>query len=71
MLEDIGGFSVESRLGEENEKRGRTRTKAGNKCGVCRVREWPEKEVKWRDTSHGGGLRSIRASSAGLTERER
>ena len=51
MLEVLGGFSVESRLGERSEKRGRTRSKEGEKSGVCGVREWPEKEGKWHDTS--------------------
>ena len=49
--EDIGGFGVESRLGEGSEKRGGTRSKARKKSGVCGVREWLEKKGKWRDTS--------------------
>ena len=43
MLEVFGGFSVESKLGEEIEKRGRTRSKARKKSGVCGLRECPEK----------------------------
>ena len=34
MLEGLGGFNVESRLGEESEKRGRTHDKAVKKRGV-------------------------------------
>ena len=46
MLEVLGGFSVESRLDEEIEKRRRTRSKAGKKSGVCGVREWLEETGK-------------------------
>ena len=51
MLEVLGGFNVESRLGEGSEKRGRTDNKAVQKRGVCGVREWPEMRGKWRDSS--------------------
>jgi len=51
MLEDIGGISAQSRLGDGSEKRGRTGNKAGQKRGVCGVTEWSEKQGKWRDTS--------------------
>ena len=42
---------MKSRLGERSGKRGGTRSKEGKKSGVCGVREWPEKEGKWHDTS--------------------
>ena len=51
MLEFPGGLSVESKLGESGEKRGRTRSKEEKMSPVCGVWEWPEKEGKWRDTS--------------------
>lgn len=51
MLEVLSGFSVESRLCEAIEKRGRTRSKAGKKSEVCGVRECPEETGECRDTS--------------------
>ena len=50
MLEILGGFSVDSRLGGGREKRSKRRSKAGKKSGVFRVRELPA-EGKWCDTS--------------------
>ena len=52
MLEIRAGFSVESRLWEVSEKRGRAGSKVGKKSGACRVGKCPEKEGKWRDTLH-------------------
>ena len=48
MLEGLGGFNVESRLGEESEKRGRRHNKAVKKRGVRGVVErgmWSKRVV--------------------------
>ena len=39
MLEGLGGFNLESRLGEESQKRGRRHNKAVKKRGVRGVVE--------------------------------
>jgi len=50
MLDVLAGFSIGSRPYERSEKRGRTHSKAGNRSGVCGVRDSYKKWGKWHDT---------------------